>query len=217
MQGENSSGLRSLLKNPVVYSVFQSLIVRRQIWPDLFAEFIGQDHGKLDVLDIGCGPGSLLKIKGSSFDPARFVGVDLSVEYINRARLDFPSARFECGTVSELGVLPERFDLVVMSGVLHHVNDVEASEMMKFAVTHVRESGIVLSVDPVIFPGQHRFARFMAEADRGQYIRSVSSLAAMWENTPLTGNVSTFVKSGYLRVPYNHGVCVVRKTLIRLP
>ena len=206
-----SSGLRAVLARPQIYNLFQRLVARTPIWPQILSEFVGPNQSQLNVLDIGCGPASFLRVRGSSFDPARFTGVDPSPRYIEQAQADFPEARFECGTVSIVGETEKRFDLVVISGVLHHVADDDAAQIVDVALSKLTDSGIAISVDPVIFPGQNFFARWMALADRGQHVRSFTRMEQLWKENRWAGQAHVSIRAGHLRMPYNHVVCAVRK------
>lgn len=81
-----------------------------------------REPATVSVLDVGCGNGSLaLPIASLGY---HVVGVDLdpvSVEHATRANT-FANARFE--TVPESGFdLGERFDLIICSEVLEHLDD----------------------------------------------------------------------------------------------
>ena len=213
--GQVSKGIRSVLESPWIYSTFQNLVSKKPIWPDLIEEFLPRGEEPSRVLDIGCGPATFLHGNWLPIEQKNFVGIDPSPEYIARARTDFPEAEFIEGTAETVSLGDRRFDLVVMSGVLHHLGDPEAARAMKYAVDHLAEGGTVITIDPVIFPGQNPFARWMALADRGQNVRSVDRLAELWSKNANGGHLTTSVEHGYLRVPYNHVVCVVRKGLLR--
>lgn len=162
-------------------------------------------------MDIGCGTGNLLRIGGLTFEHSLYFGIDPSPDYIQKAMSDFPRARFVCGTVENLFDMQEQFDLVIASGVLHHIGDAGAIELMEFAVNSVSPSGVIITVDPVTFNGQGRFARFMVEADRGQHVRSVDVIKGLWASIGGVGRLSVTTRSGYMRFPYDHVVCVIRR------
>lgn len=212
---EVSTGLRRFLEFPFVYSFFQKAIARRAIWPDLIEEFIPKIPENMAVLDIGCGPGNFLAGQWIKMAESDFVGIDPSSLYIDQAKRDFPNARFYVGTVSEMQLHNEKFDLVVISGVLHHVNDAGAQRIMDFAIGHTKNGGLAISVDPVLFPKQNRIAKWMALADRGQNVRSEAALKALWNSCQNLGALEVQIRDGYLKVPYNHVICVARPTNLK--
>jgi trans-aconitate methyltransferase len=204
-----SRGVRKILEVPWIYSFFQKSVEKRPIWSDILEQQVGLVRESMRVLDIGCGPGTFLTMLNDRMDAANFWGLDPSPEYIRRASELFPGASFLCGTVATVALPKKTFDLVVVSGVLHHVDDDEAMEIMRFAHAHKSDEGIIITVDPVFFPGQNFFAKWMALADRGQNVRTVKSLEQLWLRALPASNVQISIKSGYLRVPYNHVVCTV--------
>lgn len=78
------------------------------------------------ILEVGCGAGfSATYLKGLY---ARYVGVDYSARLIDLARRHNtgPDVEFVCAHLEELQTV-ERFDLVLMIGVLHHLTDPAAA------------------------------------------------------------------------------------------
>jgi ubiquinone/menaquinone biosynthesis C-methylase UbiE/glycosyltransferase involved in cell wall biosynthesis len=77
-----------------------------------------------DVLDLGCGPGSmtgkLLRIPG-----IRLTGVDLSPAMIAIARARFPYVNYLVDDAEFMSFEDETFDVVFCSGVLHHLASME--------------------------------------------------------------------------------------------
>ena len=73
------------------------------------------------VLELGCGNGDLL----AAVRPARGVGIDLSAEMVACAQRRHPELEFLCLDAQGFQ-LDERFDYIVLSNVLHEVQDVQA-------------------------------------------------------------------------------------------
>jgi SAM-dependent methyltransferase len=211
IRGEDSSGLKAVLTFGSTYNFFQNAIIKKPIWRDICRElFHLEDTSKIKVLDIGCGTGNFLQGGYMKLPQNQYVGIDPSENYINSAKSNFPEAVFHKGLVSEVELEPKTFRLVVLSGVLHHLNDDEATEVIKYAKDKVIDGGYVVSVDPVVFDRQNWFARRFALADRGQHVRSPGKLTSIWQKSFDLSEVSISLRSGYLRVPYNHAVCVAQ-------
>lgn len=76
----------------------------------LFAELV-DDAGGGPVVDVGCGPGYVTRhLRDLGVDA---FGIDLSAEMVNLARRDYPDARFEVGTMTDL-----ELDNASVAGVL---------------------------------------------------------------------------------------------------
>lgn len=84
------------------------------------------------VLDVGCGPGELLRTLRAEFPSATLTGVDLSGGVVASNRQAMPDVAFHAADVS-VAPLPGQWDLIVCSEVIEHIPDYPA------AVRHLRE------------------------------------------------------------------------------
>jgi ubiquinone/menaquinone biosynthesis C-methylase UbiE len=98
------------------------------------------------VLDVGCGPGSVLRQLARDFD-VEGVGVDASAKMIDVARGEAPEIEFHVGQAEELPFADASFDAVVARMVVHHLDRPRA-----FAEVHrvLRPGGgfVVTTTDP---------------------------------------------------------------------
>lgn len=91
-------------------------------------------HGGLDVLDVGCGPGTITADLAERVDPGRVTGIDPSPDVLEQAgttaaQRGVENVRFVEGDVYELG--DDTYDIVHAHQVLLHVPDpVEALRAM---------------------------------------------------------------------------------------
>ncbi len=172
-------GIRALLSKPLVYSTFQNLMGAKAAWRNLVHQRIRPSAGTL-IIDIGCGPGDLL-----AYLPEGVVywGFDISPDYIAHAQRRFGArGNFERKllTHGELAKLPP-VDVVVASGVLHHLSDSDAAALFQLAHAALKPGGRLITVDPCWEPGQNPVARYLISKDRGQNVRNragYDSLAA---------------------------------------
>jgi ubiquinone/menaquinone biosynthesis C-methylase UbiE len=82
----------------------------------------------LDVLDVGCGVGSIALDAADTVRPGRVVGVDMDPRQIAIARSaagarDVPTAEFVVGSVYSLPFADASFDVVYSNAVLVYVQD----------------------------------------------------------------------------------------------
>ena len=77
-----------------------------------------------DVLDLGTGTGSGAAIVVRRFPDARVVGVDLSEEMLERARVNVPGAEFRRADASSLPFPDESFDLVTHANMIPFFDEV---------------------------------------------------------------------------------------------
>jgi len=88
------------------------------------------------VLDIGCGYGEML----SEFPAARLVGVDINHPALSEARRRNPAGCFTMANVERLPIADSRFDAVVCSEVLEHMDD--PSPLAREIVRVTRPGGV---------------------------------------------------------------------------
>jgi len=77
-----------------------------------------------DVLDLGTGTGSGAAIVVRRFPDARVVGVDLSEEMLERARVNVPGAEFRRADASSLPFPDQSFDLVTHANMIPFFDEV---------------------------------------------------------------------------------------------
>ncbi|WP_158243959.1 class I SAM-dependent methyltransferase [Mycobacterium sp. 4858] len=121
------------------------------------------------VLDLGCGTG----VMASSFRPESYVGVDLNPRYISRARATKSRYRFEVADGRSLPFADGSFDAVLISGVIHHLDDATVHGFLQEARrVLVPGRGVLLMSEPV--PTRHRWnwiGRLVVRLDEGDFIR----------------------------------------------
>lgn len=171
-----TTGMRGLLSSPHVYSLFQTLMGARGGWSRFVERYMRPKAGD-SVLDLGCGPADVLDY----LPPVGYWGYDISPAYIEQAQRKYGErGHFHCKLLkrSDLDQLP-RFDIVVASGLLHHLDDEVAGELLVLAHAALKLGGRLVTIDPCLVPGQSPIARFLIERDRGQNVRTQDAYSAL--------------------------------------
>lgn len=190
---------RRLLAVPWVYESFQRAVGKDRLRSRFVDEYMRPRPNDL-VVDIGCGPGDLLRL----LEGVEYIGFDISESYVRAGRERFGDrGTFVHGDLTDLGsAVPRPADLVVTVGVLHHVDDTEARRIIDFAAATLRPGGRFVALEP-IYPGpeQHWISRRLILADRGQHVRPVDEYASLCA----TGfeDVAAHHDERMLRVPYS--------------
>lgn len=170
-------GVRAILSHPAVYSAFQSLMGAHAARQRVVKEFIRPFEG-MKLLDIGCGPADILGYLPGHIE---YHGFDISADYITQARRKFGArGQFHnrhLGT-EDLRDLPA-FDLVLASGLLHHLDDADALGVIRLAAQALKPGGRLLTIDPCLEPSQNPIARFLVVNDRGRNVRDRAGYAAL--------------------------------------
>ena len=96
-----------------------------KILAPLFVEFIGDIKAEDQVLDVGCGTGSVTFTIANNAKSSKIIGIDRSVGYIEYALANnaYPHVTFEVGDAQELPYADASFDKCVSSLILNLLPD----------------------------------------------------------------------------------------------
>lgn len=197
--------LRPILNLPWAYQMWGGIV-----GSDQYRKTLAKDHicpRPIDtILDIGCGPGSMVPYLPSS----EYVGVDANPDYIQQAQRRFPDVHFTCARVDYYN-LPqsEYFDIVIALGILHHLDDPEAVQLFRIARCTLKPEGRLITSDGVWVSGQSRFAEFLLSRDRGRFVRHVEEYVALASTSFST--IHSTVRHDMLRIPYSHLILECRR------
>jgi SAM-dependent methyltransferase len=145
--------------------------------------------GRPRVLDVGCGTGEFCRL----FDPAGYLGVDRSEGYVRYARRLNPERRFECADVTTWPGCGERFDLVLVNGVLHHADEASALAILRAALSWGRPGATLLVIEDSELPGPGLLTRLVHGLDAGHFIRTPEAWRALVGTVVPVEEVETYV------------------------
>ena len=191
---------RNFLANPALYRLFVNLISKPYARARLINEFLKIKPGD-NVLDVGCGPGEILP----HLPDVLYCGIDISSEYIaaactrhgNKGRF-FVRAVTDNTSFDDLG----KFNLVMAMGLIHHLNDSEASSLFHAARSALKPGGRLVTLDNVFVPEQTAIARWIIKLDRGNYVRAKDEYLTIANRH--FQKVRTTILHDLLRIPYTH-------------
>ena len=190
--------LRSALSIPSAYQFWGNLVGGPACAKVFLNEYV-QPRVGARILDIGCGPGTIV----SYLQTSDYLGFDLSPEYIALAKRRFPNARFVCERVSQFSLAKEQsFDVVLALGIVHHLDDAEAKQLFQIAYRALKQGGKLVTFDGVYSDGQSTAARWLLARDRGEYVRSEREYVGI--ASQVFSNIRPSVRHDLLRIPYTH-------------
>lgn len=176
MTSERKRGLYAALRNPKLYESVQRLM-RADKWRRDFAQqFVRAQPGDR-VLDIGCGPAHLR----AYLPDVEYIGWEPNAAYVAKARKTYG----ERGTfhVGLFGPAQARLlapvDVAIVSAVLHHMDDSQASELFALLRQVLKPGGRLITLDNVFTEGQNPIARLLISLDRGRHVRSPAGYEAL--------------------------------------
>jgi len=174
---QDDSGLQSVLKIPSVYALSQELSGAHR-WRKKFIREMLRPVAGDKLVDIGCGPAQML-----DWLPAvRYIGLDVSEAYIESAKRKYGArGKFLVGSTSTLRghELLRDVDIVMCCGVLHHLDDDEALDLIGFAHEILKPGGRFVALETAWLSGQGRLSRWIVGQDRGKNVRTDSNYHAL--------------------------------------
>lgn len=189
--------MRAWLAPPAGYRAFGWVIGAERAHATLAREYLRPRPGAR-LLDIGCGPGDLVRY----LNDVEYLGVDPSADYVRAAKARYPHARFVCSEIADHPLAPGTFDLAVAAGVLHHLDDTEALRLFTSARQALCPGGRLVTLDGCYLARQRPLARKLLELDRGRHVRTPAGYVALAGE--VFGRVGATLRADLLRVPYDH-------------
>jgi trans-aconitate methyltransferase len=155
------------------------------------------------VLDAGCGTGEFSPL----FDPARYLGVDLNTAYLAYAARRHPEYRYQQADLTRWGGSGESFELGLVNGVLHHLDDSAARAVLDTVVRQLAPGGTLLVIEDVTLPDAGLATQLIHALDHGEHIRDT----ARWRS--LVSAVLPITRDE----TYQSGACPYHLMLCRVP
>lgn len=177
MESERKHGLYAALRNPVVYQTVQRLMGNADTGRRYFVEeFVRAKPGDR-VLDIGCGPATLL----AYLPEVEYIGWEPNAAYVEKARKTYGDrGSFNVGYFgSAQARMVESVDIAIVSAVLHHMDDAQVAELFALLRQVLKPGGRVVTLDNVFIRRQNPVARLLISLDRGRHVRSPGGYLAL--------------------------------------
>ena len=199
------TGLRSVLSSPQVYNMMQNLMgaqSTRREYIQRYMPFESDDK----ILDIGCGTAEIVSLLPAGVD---YHGYDMSSRYVEFAVNKFLGRGvFKVALVNsvEIEQLP-KMNWVLAMGLLHHLDDLEASTLMELAQSVLAGGGRFVAIDPCITTPQNPIARWLIEKDRGQNVRTSEQYFQLAKKVFERVDVHVSHRSW---IPYTHNIIVAQ-------
>lgn len=190
--------MKSLLNSPALYQAFQEAGGFFGARVKAINDYLSLRPGQR-IIDIGCGPGYVLRHLPDGID---YIGFDIDPSYIEHANRSFGKrGRFYCRYFdAEAAQEFAGADLVMMNGVLHHIPDAELRSTLFHVRAALKDSGTLFTLDGCYREGQSWFAKWMLDNDRGQFVRNKDGYDQILRSA--FGSVDLHIREDYARVPY---------------
>lgn len=141
--------------------------------------------GEESVLEVGCSVGTVSDAF-RAWPMVRFTGIDIDDKALEVARKRFVDAanfRFlNCSLHSLVTAEEQRYDYLLIAGMLHHVDDEIAVAILRDALTLLQPQGrIIISEPEALRPNDSLIFRAFYRLEEGKYLRSGDAYAALVE------------------------------------
>ncbi len=95
------------------------------------------------VLELGCGPGNVVKYLKARRKDLDILGIDLAPEMINEAKRQNPDSRFEVMDLRNAGQLKQKFNAVIAAFCIPYISYDDAEQLFKEFPNLVDEEGLL--------------------------------------------------------------------------
>lgn len=198
--------MKQLLKSPAIYQLYQELGGFFGARVEAIRDYLTIRPG-MRIIDIGCGPGHIVKYLPDGVD---YTGLDIDEPSITYARQHFGhkgrfEARFfDADAAREMGPA----DLVMMNGVMHHIGNDDLAATLDVIAGALKPDGVLFTLDGCYAPGQSRLAKWLLDNDRGVHVREAAGYRRLLEAR--FGKVEEHVRSDMSRLPYTFAIFTAR-------
>jgi len=190
-----------------VYNRIQRFVGNHRLYHNLIQAYF-PTGAPYRILDIGCGTAEIVHHLPDNIE---YIGIDLHQKYITAAQSLFPQHRFICGDCTNLEQwsIPQA-DVVCLLGVLHHLPNHQAEQVLHSAMAYVAPHGILLTLDGCREANISKLEDFFYAVDRGRYIRNKESYERLFRFSSKSKPIDSKLVR-WLHVPYQHLICVYQR------
>jgi ubiquinone/menaquinone biosynthesis C-methylase UbiE len=129
------------------------------------------------TLDLGCGPGAFSDL----FDGGDYVGADLNRRYIDWAQ-KHRKGTFIVSDARKVDLPEERFDQVLIFGLLHHLPDEDARAVLKEARRMLVKGGRALVIEDIPAVSKlNLIGHLIHNVENGEHIRPAQEYRRLYE------------------------------------
>lgn len=168
---------KRILESSLGYALWSAPINRAKV--DAIKQMLQKCGGENKILDVGCGPGT----NAGMFSGWEYVGIDLNSNYIENAKTKFPGKTFYCGDATSLDLEGDKFPIILINSLMHHLNDVECSQLLAGVKPILAQHGSIIVQEPLTPNKDQRLMRFLMKQDRGDYFRPLADWKSIFEKS----------------------------------
>lgn len=124
---------------------YQDKFMDTKLYQESFDFFCAQiTKENADILDLACGPGNITKYLLRKRPDFNILGIDLSLNMIDLAKANNPTATFELMDCRAIGLIDKKYNAIMCGFALPYLSKEEALEL----ITH---ASILLAPDGILY------------------------------------------------------------------
>jgi cyclopropane fatty-acyl-phospholipid synthase-like methyltransferase len=200
--------IQFLFSYPAIYSTVTCYLRGEHNIQDVVDQYVKPKSGDR-IFDVGCGTGDLLKFLPKDIE---YYGFDMDSEYIKYAERHFGDrGKFWCEKATRDVINKDDFfDEVVVMGVIHHLNDEDATSITELAYQILKPGGrMVFLMDGCYTPEISLIEKMFLFIDRGAYVRTEGCYKQLI--TDKFSSIQTYIRHDMFRIPYSTIIVVCIK------
>lgn len=177
---------------PNLWLLFQRLIGgskdKQALALSVFSDRGGEGEKKKHILEIGCSVGNIADAF-RSLPHIRYTGIDIDKSVITVAQSRFTGTGFQFlhESMEEHIKREIQYDIILVAGILHHIDDKTALDILKQTAPLSKLGTMVLIYDPVILKKSDPFyMHWFYKLEQGQLMRDEQSTKKLITDAGMT-------------------------------
>lgn len=173
--------IRLLAGVPAVFDLLRWILEggfsgHRSVFANELRSACANERGLL--LDLGCGTGQ----HAGQFRSDEYLGIDLSSTYLAAAKQRFPECQWCQADATQLPLRNQSVNTVVISGLLHHLDEHLASQTLLETFRILKISGVLVIWEDIPTESAWNLpGRLAHRLDLGEHIRTASGYRSLLE------------------------------------
>jgi len=190
--------VKPILEVPLIYLTYQNLMGDTAFRKKYVLEHI-MPKSNDKILDIGCGPGNMVKFLPVDIN---YMGFDKSTKYTEYAAKKFSSSNFKFITSELNDTYIDRcqYDIVMANAVLMNLDDNEANQLFETSYKALKQGGRLVLYDGYYNANLPFIEKFLVTNERGNFLRTKDEYQKLATKHFKTINLVTL--DNMYRIPY---------------
>jgi hypothetical protein len=191
-----------ILENPTLYNCMQTAVGGYELNKKLVGIALRDTKNQGNwVLDLGCGPKppsyEMFKTSGKGY-----IGIEFDDKYAKSAEEFIQSSdvilKQSVASSWHLPIKEDKPIIVIAAGLFHHIDDETLQRLSQEFLTKTPKGSSLFAYDPVITNRTSKMGKWLANNDRGKYLRKSDDISGFFEKNAI---VNIKIMENQIRIP----------------